>query len=290
MPQFYEADGKPFEANGIVYSPKYSSGEVIRYEAQLKNLRLLVYPTKRYLVNSIHKYWHNGCNHTNFTLTDAYNAIEDVNDKTEVNWFEAKVKSLEVGCNITTDANKAINSLLSYKGKDFLPMITGSKKYGAKCIFDVYSVKLYDKELQVKEMDGINIGKPLLRWELVMGAKYFNRYNLYEALTLENLFNPQVHNLIVNDAIGIYNKSLKNQIMDYSKLSLAEKKILACMKDKELREAIKAQHRETYKKDRAAYNKLMRDRSNCFNDNTGELIEEKFKELIGEIKAEKNIL
>jgi hypothetical protein len=285
MPKLFKAKGKPIEVNGTLYTPKYNNGIIVRYEGQIKNIRLMVYPTKMYLVNSIHKYWHNGYNHTNFTLTDAHNAIEDISIKTGINWFDAKVKSLEVGCNIAANANSAINSLLSYKGKDYVPMLKGSKKYGAKCCFDLYNVKLYDKQFQVKETENVNIGKPLVRWELVMNTKYFNRFKLTEALTFEKLLDPSFFQLIINEAIHIYNTTIKSKTMNYSKLTLSEKRVLATMLHTEIREDIKIHNKETYKRDRRIFNNLMKDRSKCFNDNTSELIEEKFKELVTQIKA-----
>jgi hypothetical protein len=286
VPQLKNARGKPVAVNGITYSPKYTNGEVVRYEAALKNLRLFVYPTKTYLVNSIHKYWHNGYNHTDFTLTDAHNAIEDISIQTGINWFDAKVKSLEVGCNATTNVNKAINSLLSYKGKDYVPMLKGKTKYGSKCIFDLYSVKLYNKQFEVKATACIDIGKPLVRWELVMSAKYFNRFKLPDDLTFQKLLDPNFFQLIINEATSIYRNTIKNKQMNYSKLSLNEKRVLASMLHTEIREDIKLNNKETYKRDRRIFSKIMKDKGKCYNDETGELIEQKFRDLVAKIRVE----
>ncbi len=287
MPQLYKAKGKPFEYNGLMYLPKYDRyGKVVRYDAKLKNMVLLVYPTRRYLINSIHKYWHNH-NFTDFTLQDAHNAIEDISLKTGVNWFDAKVQNLEIGCNVSTNANKAINSLVSYKSKKYLPMYAGSKQYGSKCPFDLYSVKLYDKEFQLKEADKLNIGKPLVRWELTMKAKYFNRYKLGKAITFEDLLNPNIYNLMVQNATNIFRNTLKKQIMNITGLDATEKKIIAAMQNEAIRESIKLENKHSYKKDRARYNQLMLERGSFFYENTGELIEEKFKELVSKINEKK---
>jgi hypothetical protein len=290
IPQLLKAKGKPMEVNGIMYSPKYSNGEIIRYEAQLKNLRLFVYPSKMYLVNSLHKYWHNGYNHTDFNLLDAHNAIEDISIKTGINWFDAKVKSLEVGCNILANPTSAIDALHSYKGKNYVPMLKGSTKYGSKCSFDLYSVKLYNKQFEVKQTAKIDIGKPLVRWELVMSAKYFNRFKLTEILTFEKLLNPHFFQLIINEAIAIFKNTIKVQTVNYSKLKLNEVRALSCMINLNGKEQIKNNHKNTYKTDRKIFNAIMKDRNKCFDENTGELIEQKFKELVTASTAKKGSL
>ncbi|HRP33932.1 MAG TPA: hypothetical protein PKV73_18670, partial [Agriterribacter sp.] len=139
-PQFYKAKEKPFEYKGCIYSPKFNNGQIVRYEGQIKNIRLFMYPEKVYLLNSLHKF-HKGNNYSDFTKSELRAAIEAI------------VKKIEYGCNVSTDAANAIYSLQSYKGKDYQPMAKNGIRYGAACEFAQYRIKGYNKPFQVNRED-----------------------------------------------------------------------------------------------------------------------------------------
>jgi hypothetical protein len=286
MPQLNKAKGKPFEYNGIIYSPKYVNGQIIRYEGYLKNLRLYVYPQRAYLFNSLHKYWH-GCNHNSFYLSEANAAIEKISQQSGIDWQQAIVKKVEYGCNIPANAGSIIHSLKSYKAKDFQPMIKTGKQYGASCGFEQYRIKGYDKEFEVMKVDKINIGKPLFRWEIqVINTKYLNKFKQPLTLTVKQLLQPGFCTMLANDAVTIFNKSIKMQKLQLNKLTAHEKKVLAAMLHTEIREDLKHHNKETYKRDRRIYQRIMADKNICINEDTGELMEEKFKQLVDGIRAE----
>jgi hypothetical protein len=285
-PQFAKANGRPFEYKGVIYSPKYSNGQLTGYVGQIKNLRLYVYPHKVELRNSLHKFWH-GCNHTDFYLHEAAAAIECISDITGIDWATATVKKLEYGCNIPANARSIYQSLKSYKGKDYLPIINTGKPYGASCGFEQYRVKGYDKAFEVLKVDKINIGKPLFRWEIqVTNAKYLSRFKPPQPLTVSHLLAPGFCTPLGGNAVTIFNDTFKTQAMHLHKLSAHEKKVLAAMLHTEIREDLKIHNKETYKRDRRIYKRIMADRNICINDDTGELLEAKFIQLVEGIRAD----
>ena len=276
----YKANGRPFEYNGIVYSPKYFNGEIKRYEANLRNLRLFMYPDKIYLANSLHKFWH-GCNHNDFFINEIGASLEAINNLTGINWTDAVIKKIEYGCNIPANAPSVINSLRSYKGKDFQPMISTGTKYGASCGFEQYRVKGYDKEYQVMKLDKICLNKPLFRWEVqVATAKYFNRFKQPLPITTGKLMEAEFLMLLKQDALNIFKNSIKMQKLQLSKLTTHEKRIVAEMLNPEIRDDIKHHNKETFKRDRRIYKKIMADKNICLNDDTLQIMDEKFSQLI----------
>lgn len=286
-----KAKGKPFEYNGIIYSPKYLNGQVQRYEGTLKNLRLFMYPEKIYLSNSLHKFFH-GCNYNDFYSNQLTPSIEAISNSTGINWKDANIKKIEYGCNVSTNVNSVINSLQSYKGKDFQPMINKGIKYGTSCGFDQYRAKGYDKGFQVRKLDKINLKQPLFRWEIqVNNAKYFTRFKQSSPLKMDHLFNQQFLMLLAIDALNIYNNTLKVQKLQLSKLTAHEKRVIATMLNSEIRDDLKQHNKETYKRDRRTYKRIVNDSSICLNDETGELLEQKFRQLIeGEKPTKKQII
>ena len=279
----YKTNGKPFEYNGIIYSPKYCNGQIKRYEASLKNLRIFMYPDKVYLVNSLHKFWH-GCNHNDFHRNEIAASLDAINKQTGINWMDAVIKKIEYGCNVKANASSIVNSFLSYKGKDFQPMMSTGIKYGTTCIFDQYRAKGYDKEFQVKKADRISLNKPLFRWEVqVNDIKYFSRFKQPLPVKAAALATPEFLMALKSDALTMYEKSIKMQQLQISNIKkVSEKKIVAVMLNHAIRDDIKHHNIETFKRDKKIFNRIMNDTTICINDDTLQSLDEKFNQLIHE--------
>ena len=279
-PQLHRAKEKPFECNGLIYSPKFNNGQIIRYEGQLKNLRLYLYPDKVYLLNSLHKFY-KGNNYTDFSLSELRAAIEAVSDKTGIHWKQATVKKIEYGCNVPVNVKSVIHSLQSYKGKDFLPMAKNGVKYGATCGFEQYRMKGYDKTFELKHTDKINLQSSLFRWEVqVNNAKYFNQFKMALPLTVNQLLTDKILFALANDAVSKYHNSIKMQQMFLHQLTAEQKKIIAVMLNAEIRQDFRRHHKRAYEKYRPIYKKIMSDKSICPQDETGGILAEKFTELL----------
>ncbi len=279
-PQLHKAGGQPFEYKGQAYCPKYRNGQLCSYEAQIKNLRIYLYPEKVYLLNSLHKFY-KGNNYTDFYLSECRAAIEAVSDITGIRWKDATVKKIEYGCNVNLNPENVINSLQSYKAKDFQPMIKKGVRYGAACEFEQYRIKGYDKTFAVKHVEKMDLKTPIFRWEMqISNVKYFSRYKQPLPLSAGQLFTNNILSTMANDTVSIFNNSIKKQHMNLYKLSAEQKKIIAVMHNPEIRQEFKIHHKEAYKKYNRIYRQIMQDKSICRDEETGQKIALKFDELL----------
>jgi hypothetical protein len=277
--EFTISEPKPVLYRGHSYRPIYKEDLLIRYEAKIKNLLLHIYPGKAHLMNSIHKFYHGG-NWTDFYLAEIEEAIALISDITGIDWKEATIKELEYGCNIEANAGQIINSLLTYKHKDYFPMVSqGGRKYGVACGFDDYRLKGYDKEFEVKQTDRTSLKRPLFRWEVFTEQTYLVRLLGYPPL-VKNLIKPEVMTILATDAVTKFNNSIKMQQIHLSKLTAHQKLVYAAMRNPEVRDNLKIHNKEVFKKYRKMDKVIMTDPVICVIDNTGEELANKFDKLI----------
>ncbi len=274
------AEGKPFNLYGVSYSPKYKQGELKRYEGRIKNLLIFLYPNKIYLLNSIHKYF-KGNNFSDFHLLEMRDAILMLNEETGISWNDAIVKKCEYGCNIKANANKISNSLLSFKGKDYLPMQRNGKKYGVVCEFTDYKIKGYDKAFEVRAVEKINLIDPMFRWEISMARiRNIQKILALSEIKAKHLLLPETWQIMAEDAILKYKTTIKMSQLNLFKLSAHEKRIIAEMQVPQIREDLKHHNKATYKRDRAIYMRIMTDKNICMEDYVPGELSEKFNKLI----------
>lgn len=279
---FYELfdSRERIEYNGIQYTPVFKRGELIYYAGQIGNLRLMMFPDKVYLKNSLHKYWHdNNCCDYNFTaLRDTINAISDL---TGINWYEARVLKLECGCNIITNAFQIVNSFLSLKGKDYLPMHRNCKVYGKTCEFIDYRVKGYNKTYEAKYTSEINWKSTLFRFEIVWNRVRFIEKSLnLKPLQVKHLLKQETLHFLAKDLVDKYEKSIRQEIFNLNNLTPQELRILSVMRVAEIRDELKNNHFHIYKKDKVKYNKIVSKENICGTDDIGKQLSQKFEELI----------
>lgn len=279
-PQLHKAKGQPFEYKGQLYCPRYRNGQLCSYEAQIKNLRLCLYPEKVYLLNSLHKFY-KGNNYSDFTKSELRATIEEISDITGIRWEQAEIKKLEYGCNIPGNGAGISATLQAYKGKDYLPMAKNGKAYGKALDATKYTLKGYDKQYQVQQVDKLPLSTPLFRWEVVAKqGQYLQRILNTEKLTCKKVLNRESLNILGNDATIKFEQSLKKQSVNLHLLTAEQKKIIAVMHDPEIRQDFKIHHKEAYKKYNRIYRQIMQDKSICPGGNTGQVIKAKFDELI----------
>ncbi len=275
------ANGKPFEYFGNLYIPRYLKGNITSYEATVKNMRIIMYPAKIYAVNSLHKYWHNGSNYDDFTLDECRQAVTQLCQDTGINWHSASVQKIEWGCNVITDAQEAINSLLSYKGKEYLPMICKSKKYGMACEFIDYKIKVYNKSWQVQQLQNFSLPYPVLRWEIAVSRmRIIEKLMQASLLTMQQLLTNEAWQTMAQHALTIFQHSIKKQKMMLEKLDVQDKKTLAAMLVPEIRYDLRKNHKDTYKRAQKLLKKVMNDRTFNGEDLITETLKKKFEELM----------
>ncbi len=279
-PEAIKAGGQPFEYKGQTYCPKYTNKQLRCYEAQIKNLRLYLYPERIYLTNSLHKFYH-GNNYGDFYLSELRAAIEAISDATGYDWAKAAIKKMEYACNISSNGSAVAQSLISYQGRDYLPMARDGKAYGKAWDAAKVTLKGYDKQMQVKLLDKLQLNTPMFRWEIV--AKYeqhIQRLFSCDTVTAGQMLSREGLKILAADACKKFNDTLKKQIMNLHLLTVEQLKMVAVMENEVLREDFKRHHKRTYKRYRIKYRELMNNKTICPDENTGQEIARKFDELL----------
>ena len=123
---------------------------------------------------SLHKYWHNGRNYTDYTFSDLLNTLIDLHSKFNVNPFEAVLHNVEYGVNISPPLSTklVLNNLVSFKGRPFDAMHrTQGKSIGKDCYNQRYAVKIYDKGKQCQlTNDLLRVEVKVLKMEQLKNA------------------------------------------------------------------------------------------------------------------------
>jgi hypothetical protein len=184
-------------------------------------------PTHLLIKGSIHKYYNNGTNETDFFFHDAIRAIKQFCSAFQLNPGLARVENLEFGVNVrpTQSASEIIEQVICYKNTR--PIRPYESRRGYYFIeFDVgdYYLKIYDKGKQYK-------GPNILRFE-IKAAK--NRFLMKHAniSTLEDLTS-----IVAMRALGVKINQLFNDVVfndpsiDIQTLTTADRKNYLLMKD-----------------------------------------------------------
>jgi hypothetical protein len=277
--EFLNASGRPFEYRGMIFNPNYINGQVCRYFTQIRNLRLSVDESNACLSNSIHKYWC-GNNYSDFHLEEMKEAVFTLSEYTGINWHEGIIKKVEYGCNLNVNSISAFRTLVSYRGKDYMPLLHRGKVYGAFCQFTDYKIKGYDKAFQVKETDKIFLPYPIFRWEIALFKMRMLEKVIQSTLTIDRLLKPWTWEYLANDAVCKYDKSIKRQKLNLADRSTHEKRIIAEMRDPEIREDLKRHNKNTYKRDRRIYTRILADKSILEEDCLTDQLQGKLRDLI----------
>ena len=275
------AKGDRVEYRGLIFDTQADGKGDNRFVGKLKNLRLYCYPDRIVIRNSIHKYIH-GHNFTDFNLSDKLRAVEMLSDQTGFDLSDAVVRSMEYGCNIEENASKSYGALKCYMNKDYVPMHKNGKIYGASCNFTEYAIKAYDKALEMKLRNGMNLQKPIFRWEIARGKiRGVEKLLQVECLTLDHLCCRRTWRMLANDAIGKYDNSIKMQKINYDKIKTIEDfKIFSVMRNPEARQHIERHHRHSLKKYRSTFKRIMANREICEADCISEELRAKLELLI----------
>ncbi|MGQ7868958.1 hypothetical protein [Sunxiuqinia sp. sy24] len=205
---------------GITFDPIIKKGQIICWRAELNNLRLSLIKDQLRISNSIHKYFHRN-NYSDFTYKQLIQAFNQLSESLGIDLLNAKVKRLEYGCNIPLhDVMPLINNIISIKAKYFMPMNSNSVIYGKKLDLNDYSVKLYDKQFEVKKHNKIRLPQPLLRYEkVVKRMRYLHKKGIHihtveDLLVLDNL------QALADDLTLTFRQIEKTNIIEFNKLDL----------------------------------------------------------------------
>ena len=185
---FFESiNGSTGEPEKILANGKKAS---YRSTAWIKNIKLDLFP-KGYieLAGSLHKYYNDGKhNYNQFGIKEAEIALKQLIEVTRLQLPCYKVRSVEVGVNLTPPipSDDIINNALMYKRKPFEAKHRNDEgNYNQVKLYE-YLVKLYNKRLHY-EIQGYDIGHEILRFELKINK--MRVLAKYKVFTLEDLMN-----------------------------------------------------------------------------------------------------
>lgn len=161
----------PFDWNGVIFSPFYRKGELIKYVANLKNLRLVIDSSILTVSGSLHKFYH-GNNSGDFTWREIQASIKLLSEVFGEDFGQAQLKKLTFACNLPIDAKPILDRLISIKGRKPQDMLGGinHSPYGKYIKMTHSRSKIYNKKEEVAYHDRKRI-QPTLRFEIELSLK-----------------------------------------------------------------------------------------------------------------------
>ncbi|OJX28726.1 MAG: hypothetical protein BGO86_15560 [Chryseobacterium sp. 36-9] len=111
---------------------------------------------------SLHKYYFNGDNSTDFTFSDLKSAINNLCNELNIDANKIRIQRLEFGFNIRDSPinyDEIEDNLIGYKLQPFEPYKIDGKNFGYHCQLQRFEIKIYDKSIQT------GLGESVLRFE-----------------------------------------------------------------------------------------------------------------------------
>jgi hypothetical protein len=173
------------------------------YKAQEANLLFTLANQTLRINNSLHKFIA-GENYTDFSASQLKTAVEKIEELTGMASEKMLLHTCELALNIETElpANEYLDKFSMYRFKEFDKMRDGSVIYGIKCILSEYSIKIYDKTLQVKLQSGKVIDRNIMRFEV----QYQKSRRLAGIHFLSDLLKEDKMIIAFNDYFKIFSK------------------------------------------------------------------------------------
>ena len=261
--QINELFPMPFDWYGFKWIPHFKdSNTPLYYNSNYKNLNLRLIGNQLFVTNSLHKLYR-GNNYEVFTYSQVCKAIILLDNLLPINVYTAKILKLSVGVVINADPQKIFNEWLYYLGKPYFPMKNKNKIYGAKFFLTDYYIKGYDKTYEVKNHNQIKLEGNYFRFEMEGKTKIFNnKTNNVGIYTVNDLLNYDKYKKLGEILLNKYIQIEKEPKLDLTQLTIKQKRLVASIRNYEIKESIRIQHKDTYKKDRKEYNKLIKSLDN----------------------------
>lgn len=203
---------------------------------------------------SLHEYRHGGTNYNDFTVQEVFEVIADLKEKFNINPFLDHIHNLEFGVNVIPpfEARAFLESIVTFKGKEFEKRFYHGRGYMVKFPFDQYELKIYDKGHQ------FNLSHSVLRFELKVTTMNFLHAKGISIKNSADLLNPA---LLLR--LGAVLKEFCSQLVVYDpKINLKslkprEKAILINGQNVRYWIGLKNSNPETYKKRLKKYRELV---------------------------------
>lgn len=227
---------------------------VKNYQCEVENLLCSLLNDNLYISNSLHKYF-KGENHSDYKLSEIIDTINKIEQLTMISAENFNLSSTELSINIevSEEPHKYLESFSNYKGREFDKMRVRGFWYGIKYNFSEYSVKIYDKSELLKRLNGINIGKNILRFEI----QYKKKRIIPIIRTLGDLKDLKKMKLAFEKFIEVFEKIQCVMNEDFSNTTPRERELYYAGKSNKYWIIEKSINRNTTKSKRKKYKEIM---------------------------------
>ncbi|WP_283643277.1 hypothetical protein [Croceibacter atlanticus] len=256
--EFYAGKLKNFEWKGFLWRPiQNKNTHVIGYQTEYQNIKLRIYGSELHIENSLQKFYM-GNNYQDFTFTQVLTALDTLNNYLPVDIYKMTLLRADVGVVINHNTAQETDRWLDFKGKLPMPMIKNNKVYGSVIRQTNNKFKAYNKTFEAQQTSGTKLQEQLMRVELTGNYRYYNqRANPIGLYTVEDLINPAKFEVLGLLLLLFYQAIKKKPNLKYSEWSTKETRLYGYMNCADTANAMKYNHKETYKKDRVQYLKLL---------------------------------
>ena len=243
---------------GFLWRPiQNKKANIIGFQSELQNIHLKLYGSELQIENSLQKFYM-GNNYQDFTFSQVLTALDTLNKFLPVDIYKTTLLRADLGMVINHDTTQETDRWLDYKGTLPIPMIKGNVIYGKEIRKTNYKFKAYNKTFEAKKTADIKLEEQLMRVELKGNYRYFNnRANPLGIYTVQDLIDPIKYDLLANEFLNFYVCIHKKTNLDFSNWSTKEIRLHGYMKDADSAKAMKQYHKDTHKKERGQYLKLL---------------------------------
>lgn len=265
---FYAEKLQNIEWAGFLWQPiQNKSNYVIGYKTALQNIHLKLYGSELTIENSLQKFYM-GNNYQDFTFSQVKSALDTLNKNLPVNLYETTLVKVDVGVVINHNTTQETNRWLDFKGKLPIPMIKSNTIYGKEFRQTNNKFKAYNKTFEVQKTENLKLQQPLMRVELRGNHRYFNnRKKPIGLYTVQDLINPKKFALLASELLNFYKSIKKQPNLDFSNWTTKETRLYGYMNHTFSANAMKQHHKETHKKERGLYLKLLSKNQNTEQEN-----------------------
>lgn len=274
----------PFEWNGVIFSPFYRKGELIKYVANLKNLRLVINSSILTVSGSLHKF-HHGNNSGDFTWREIQAALELLTEVMGEDFGQAQLKKLTFACNLPIDAKPILDRLISIKGRKPADMLGGinHRPYGKYFKMTHSRLKIYNKKEEVAYHDRKPI-KPTLRLEieLYLKAAASRKRSPIDLKTIGELLDSKFVDYCKQELMALVNQfEFTQDVLPSDCTSASDLECLSIMKDLDTRLTYKKlANPKTFRKKLKRYQELCKESASCdLKPTLLTMVEDKIEEL-----------
>ncbi|MDO6436286.1 hypothetical protein Q4534_02650 [Cyclobacterium sp. 1_MG-2023] len=291
--QEWERTREPFYYLGFLFDPSYRDGFIIKYVSKFRNLRLVIKDDIFLISGSWHKFHHRG-NYGDYTLKEIIETIEELKERFGEKFLNAEITKLTIGCNVSLEANKILPKIIGINGKKPSDMLGGTnhQPYGKYFKMTFYRFKVYDKQFEVKNHDGIKIPHVLrLEKEIKMKGARKRANNPITIISALDLLKPEFSFFCQTEMKEFTQKLEFSKVLIVSDLDkAADIEIYKLMGDMDSRLAYKKlANPKTYRSKLKRFQELKQNFSHSDPD-LSDLVSKKVEEKISELVARSPLL